>query len=80
MVSTLIVVYLIGGLAVTFAAYVASSRLVDPPDDRLLVSAVAGALWPLLVVGLAWSWFAPKSCRRTPKPSASSASGTKIAS
>jgi hypothetical protein len=25
---------------------------VDPPDDRLLVSAVAGALWPLLVVGL----------------------------
>ena len=52
MVSTLIVVYLIGGLAVTFAAYVASSRLVDRPDDRLLVSAVAGALWPLLVVGL----------------------------
>lgn len=36
----------------TFAAYVANSRLVDPPDDRLLVSAVAGALWPLLVVGL----------------------------
>ena len=36
----------------TFAAYVASSRLVDRPDDRLLVSAVAGALWPLLVVGL----------------------------
>ena len=62
MVSTLIVVYLIGGLAVTFAAYVASSRLVDPPDDRLLVSAVAGALWPLLVVAWsswAWSWFAP---------------------
>ena len=25
---------------------------VDPPDDRLLVSAVAGALWPLLIVGL----------------------------
>jgi hypothetical protein len=39
-------------LAVTFAAYAASSRLADPPDDRLLTSAVAGALWLLLVVGL----------------------------
>jgi len=30
------------------------SRIValSIPDDRLLVSAVAGALWPLLVVGL----------------------------
>jgi hypothetical protein len=51
-VGTLIVVYLIGGLAVTFAAYAASNRLADPPGDRLLVSVVAGALWPLLVVGL----------------------------
>ena len=52
MVGTLIVVYLIGGLAVMLAAYVASNRVADPPDDRLLVSAVAGALWPLLFVGL----------------------------
>jgi hypothetical protein len=52
MVGTLIVVYLIGGLAVTVAANVASNSFADPPGDRLLVSAVAGGLWPLLVVGL----------------------------
>jgi hypothetical protein len=51
MVGTLIVAYLIGGLAVTVAANVVSN-LADPPGDRLLVSAVAGGLWPLVVVGL----------------------------
>jgi hypothetical protein len=55
MVSTLIVIYLGGWLAVTCAAYAAGRRLADresPPHHPLLVSLVAGAVWPLLLVGL----------------------------
>jgi hypothetical protein len=55
MVSMLIVIYLCGGLAVTCAAYAAGRHLTDhesPPAHPLLVSLVAGAVWPLLVVGL----------------------------
>jgi hypothetical protein len=55
MVIMLIVIYLCGWLAVTFAAYAAGRRLADresPPDHPLVVSLAAGAVWPLLVVGL----------------------------
>lgn len=57
MVGTLIVIYLIGWLPVSFAAYAAGKRLADrqtPPDQSLMVmvSLAAGAVWPLLVVGL----------------------------
>jgi hypothetical protein len=57
MVSTLIAVYLIGWLPVSFAVYAAGKRLADrrrAADDPLMltVSLAAGAIWPLLVVGL----------------------------
>jgi hypothetical protein len=55
MVGTLIVVYLIGWLPATLAAFAAGKRLRDPQAPArhpMTVSFVAGALWPLLVVGL----------------------------
>ena len=57
MFNMLIVIYLIGWLLVTFAAYAAGRRLSDrqtAPDHSLIVmlSLAAGAVWPLLVVGL----------------------------
>ncbi|GAC1407822.1 MAG: hypothetical protein NVSMB60_28690 [Mycobacterium sp.] len=57
MVSTLIAAYLIGWLPATFAVYAAGKRLADrrrAANDPLMVavSLAAGALWPLLVVGL----------------------------
>jgi hypothetical protein len=54
-VVMLIVVYLGGWLSVTIAAYAAGRRLADresPAAHPLMVSVVAGAVWPLLVVGL----------------------------
>ena len=51
----LIAVYLGGWLSVTIAAYAAGRRLTDresPAAHPLMVSVVAGAVWPLLVVGL----------------------------
>jgi putative effector of murein hydrolase len=55
MVDMLIVIYLVGWLPVTFAVYAAGKRLSDrrtPAVHPVLVSVAAGALWPLLVVGL----------------------------
>jgi hypothetical protein len=55
MVTMLIVIYLGGWLAVTCAALAAGKRLTDresPPDHPLMVSLAAGAIWPMLVVGL----------------------------
>ena len=57
MVSTLIAIYLIGWLPVSVAAYAAGKRLADrrASADRplmMVVSLAAGAIWPLLVVGL----------------------------
>jgi hypothetical protein len=57
MLNILIVSYLIGWLLVTFAAYAAGRRLSDrqtAPDHPVMVvlSVAAGAVWPLLVVGL----------------------------
>jgi hypothetical protein len=55
MIVMLIVIYLGGWLAVACAAYAAGRRLTDsesPPDHPLLMSLAAGAVWPLLVVGL----------------------------
>jgi hypothetical protein len=55
MVDMLLVIYLSGWLPVTFAAYAAGRRLGDrqsPPGHQLTVSLVAGAVWPLLVLGL----------------------------
>lgn len=55
MVNMLIVIYLGGWLAAAFAAFAAGRRLTvreSPPCHPLLVSVAAGAVWPLLVVGL----------------------------
>jgi hypothetical protein len=57
MVGTLIAVYLIGWLLASIAAYVVGRRLSQretPADHTMvgLVSVAAGAVWPLLVVGL----------------------------
>ncbi|AGB26159.1 hypothetical protein Mycsm_05995 [Mycobacterium sp. JS623] len=57
MVGTLIAIYLIGWLPVSFAAYVAANRLADrrasaDQPSMIVVSLAAGAIWPLLVVGL----------------------------
>jgi hypothetical protein len=55
MLIMLIVIYVGGWLAVTSAAYAAGRRLTDresPPGHPLMVSFAAGAIWPLLVVGL----------------------------
>jgi hypothetical protein len=55
MLITLIVMYLDGWLAVTCAAWAVGRRRTDrvsPPGHPLMVSFAAGAVWPLLVVGL----------------------------
>jgi biotin transporter BioY len=57
MVGTLIAGYLIGWLLASFAAYAAGKRLADrrtSPNQPMMVmvSVAAGAVWPLLVVGL----------------------------
>jgi hypothetical protein len=56
MVTMLIVIYFVGWSAVTFAAYAASRRLNDrqsPAGHPVMISLAAGAIWPLLLVGLA---------------------------
>lgn len=53
-VQTTVVAYLIGWVIGAAVVYVASRRLNDPrnPAPHILVlSAVAGALWPLLLLG-----------------------------
>jgi hypothetical protein len=77
MVATLIGLYLIGWLLVTFAVYAAGMRLTDrqvPAEHPLIVSLAAGAVWPLLLVGVVelstvvlFAW-----CR--PRPDTASAS------
>ncbi len=57
MVCTSIAGYFIGWLVASLAAYAAGKRLADrstPPDQVVTVriSVAAGAVWPLLVVGL----------------------------
>jgi len=55
MVVMLVLIYLGGLLPVTFAVYATGRRLGDrqsPADRPLLVSLVAGVVWPLVVVGL----------------------------
>ena len=54
MVIMLIAIYLGGWLAVSFVAHAAGRRLTvgESPDHPLLLSLAAGAVWPLLVVGL----------------------------
>jgi hypothetical protein len=55
MIETLVLGYLGGWILVTLAAYAAGRRLSDsrsPAPHPLAVSIVAGALWPLVLVGL----------------------------
>jgi hypothetical protein len=57
MADMLIVIYLGGWLPVSFAIYAAGRRLTHrlaPVNQPMMVivSAAAGAVWPLLVVGL----------------------------
>jgi hypothetical protein len=54
-VVMLVVIYLGGWLPVSLAAYAAGRRLSErqsPAAHPLMVSLAAGAVWPLLVVGL----------------------------
>ncbi|ANE78811.1 hypothetical protein A7U43_05220 [Mycobacterium adipatum] len=54
MVQTTAIAYLIGWVVGTAVVYVASRRLNDPRNPAphvLILSAVAGALWPMLLLG-----------------------------
>lgn len=54
MVQAAVIAYLIGWVVSTAVVFLASRRLNDPhnPAPHLLIlSAVAGALWPLLLLG-----------------------------
>ncbi|MCF6390367.1 hypothetical protein L2K20_25620 [Mycobacterium sp. MBM] len=54
MVQTTIIAYLIGWVVSTAVVYVASRRLNDPGNPAphaLVLSAVAGTLWPMLLIG-----------------------------
>ena len=54
MVQTFVIAYLIGWVVSTAVVYVASRRLNDPRNPApnvLILSAVAGALWPMLLLG-----------------------------
>lgn len=53
-VQTAVIAYLIGWVVGTAAVYAASRRLNDPRNPAphaLVLSAAAGALWPLLLLG-----------------------------
>ena len=53
--TAMVLIYLSGWLIGTIAAYTAARHLHDrcePSPHPLCVSVVAGALWPLLLVGL----------------------------
>lgn len=55
MIIMLIVIYLFGSLVAACGAYAAGRHLAEPgspPVHPLMVSLAAGAVWPLLVVGL----------------------------
>ena len=74
MVVMLIVIYLGGWLAVACAAYAAGRRLTEPespPGHPLIVSVAAGAVWPLLVVGLVELSSIIVFTRAQPKPATS---------
>ena len=55
MVDTLVVIYLGGWIVATLGMYAASRRWNDrrsPAPHPLWVSVFAGAVWPLLIVGM----------------------------
>jgi hypothetical protein len=55
MISQVIVIYLCGWVVASLGLYAAGRRLTDeraPALNPLVVSVAAGAVWPLLVVGL----------------------------
>lgn len=55
MVDTLVVIYLGGWMVAALGMYVASRRWNDrrsPAPNPLWVSVLAGAIWPLLIVGI----------------------------
>jgi hypothetical protein len=52
---TLVTIYAVIALVSAVGVYVVSRRLGDdgrPPAHRLILSLLAGAVWPLLLVGL----------------------------
>jgi hypothetical protein len=54
-VQMMLSIYLGGGLLVALGVYAAGRRLGDrrsPARHPMVVSAIAGAVWPLLIVGL----------------------------
>ncbi|MGX9788508.1 hypothetical protein [Mycobacterium sp. MMS18-G62] len=72
MVDTLVLIYLSGWLPVTFGAYAASKRLADkrsPAPRPLIVSLIAGGLWPVLVVGMVELSSVVVYMKLQPKPS-----------
>jgi Na+/H+-translocating membrane pyrophosphatase len=55
MLNEFVVIYLAGWVIASMALYAASRRFSDaqtPAEHPLRVSLIAGAVWPLLVVGL----------------------------
>ena len=55
MVGTLLVIYFVGWVVTSCAAYAAGKRFTtrrSPAVHPVMVSVVAGAVWPLLIVGL----------------------------
>ncbi|MFG1931786.1 hypothetical protein ACGFK1_14195 [Mycobacterium sp. NPDC048908] len=55
MVGTVLLIYFVGWVVATFTAYAAGKRLshrASPAMHPSLVSVAAGALWPLLLIGL----------------------------
>jgi hypothetical protein len=53
-IETAVIAYLIGWFVGTAVVYMASRRLNDPSNPAphlLILSAVAGALWPMLLLG-----------------------------
>ena len=55
MVGTLLIVYFVGWVIASFAAHAIGKRLAErhsPAVHPLIISVAAGALWPLLLIGL----------------------------
>jgi hypothetical protein len=54
-VGTLLVIYFVGWVVASFALYAAGKRLTETHSRAVhpvIISVAAGAVWPLLVIGL----------------------------
>ena len=56
MASTVLFAYVVGAVVVAVVAFIASTRLVGergPTAERIGLSLAAGAVWPMILLGLA---------------------------